>query len=146
MVESDRSETEEGDMDRLQLSSDSVDIILPKKRLRVEDSENEIDLPAKKRQNSGEQSRMVKNDNTENISDKNNINGCNIEEERYILCPENEQMVREMCDSNMDRENKEEQDDSLKQETKSKSPPNETNIVLNDFPEEINVQKETKVR
>lgn len=142
MVESDRSETEERDMDRLQLSSDSTDATPPKKRLRVEDSENETDLPAKKRQSSfSEQSRMVKNDDAEIISNKNNINECNVEEERYALHLENEQTA-EMSESNMDRENKEKQDGRLKQETRNDSPPNKNNVALNDIPGEMNVQKE----
>lgn len=143
MVESDRSETEEGDMNRLQLSSDSIDTVPSRKRLRVEDSENETDLPAKKQQSSfGEQSRMVKNDDAETILDKNNINGCNAEEERYILCPENEQTIREMSESNMDGENKEKQDGKSKREIRNESPPNENNVVPKDIPGEINVRKE----
>lgn len=146
MVESDRSEAEKEDMDRLQLSSDSIeDTVLPKKRLRVEDSENETNLPARKRQISfSEQSRMVKNDNAETMSDKDNINGCNVKEERYILCPENEQTVQEISLSklNVDRENKEKQDGKLNQETTKESSLDENNVTLNNIPGEINVKKE----
>ncbi|XP_011631637.1 HIRA-interacting protein 3-like isoform X2 [Pogonomyrmex barbatus] len=52
-------------MDRLQLSSDSIDTAVSKKRSRIEDSENEGDLPAKKRQSffQSERSKVLKQDN-----------------------------------------------------------------------------------
>lgn len=142
MVDSDRSETEEGDMERPQLSSDSVTAVLPKKRLRVENSEDETDLPAKKWQSSfNERSQMLKTDNTETISNKNNTNRCDVKEKRYILGPENEQNIQEISESDMYRKNKDEQDDSLKQESENKSAP-ENNIALDKSPGEINIKEE----
>ncbi|XP_071572310.1 uncharacterized protein [Temnothorax nylanderi] len=148
MVESDHSETEEGDMDKLQLSSDSIDGILPRKRLRVENSEDDTELPAKKRQSSSfdEQSRMIKDDNAEIISDKNNIDECNVKKERYTLCPENEQTVQAISlnqsESDTDGETKEKRDDKLKRENGNESPLDENNIAPNNSPGEINVKKE----
>lgn len=142
MVDSDRSETEEGDMERPQLSSDSVTAVLPKKRLRVENSEDETDLPAKKWQSSfNERSQMLKTDNTETISNKNNTNRCDVKEKRYILGPENEQNIQEISESDTYRKNKDEQDDSLKQESENKSAL-ENNIALDKSPGEINIKEE----
>lgn len=140
MMESNRSESEEGDgMDELQLSSDSIDTMLPKKRLRVEDSEDEAQLPANKRQSfSSERSKMIKNDNSETASDKNNIDGCDVKEQRYTLCPENEQMVEKvsLLESNVDRENEE------KRENGNKICLNESNVAVNDSSGKMDVEKE----
>ncbi|XP_077282586.1 uncharacterized protein LOC143908701 [Temnothorax americanus] len=148
MVGSDHSETEEGDMDKLQLSSDSTDGVLPRKRLRVENSEDDAELPAKKQQISsfGEQSRMIKDDNAEIISDKNNMDECNVKKEKYTLCPENEQTVQptslNQSESDTDGENKEIRGDKLKRDNGNESPLDENNIALNDSPGDINVKKE----
>ncbi|XP_024885722.1 nucleolar protein dnt1-like isoform X1 [Temnothorax curvispinosus] len=148
MVGSDHSETEEGDMDKLQLSSDSIDGILPRKRLRVENSEDDAELPAKKRQISSfdEQSIMIKDDNAEIISDKNNIDECNVKKEKYTLCPENEQTVQatslNKSESDTDRENKEKRGDNVKRDNGNESPLDENNIALNNSPGERNVKKE----
>lgn len=149
MVESDCSETEEGDMERLQLSSDSVDTIPPKKRLRVENSEDEVDLPATKRQSSvSEQSRMMKNDNAGTNSNKDNTDGFDVEKERYTLCPENKQTVQEIFQSepDMDKENKEKRNRKLKQENGNE---NVLENALNNSSVEISVKDEiiaSKVR
>ncbi|XP_011163085.1 cylicin-1 isoform X2 [Solenopsis invicta] len=129
-------------MDRLQLSSDSVDTVLPKKRLRVEDSEDDTDLPAKKRQSLfNEQLKILQNDDSETL-DKNDTNACNVKEEKTILYPEKEQNVQEifLSDSNMGKKNKDKQD--AKQENGNEILLNENNIVLNKNPGEINIKKE----
>jgi len=140
MIESDRSETEDGDMDRLQLSSDSIDSVLPKKRLRVEDSEDEIDLPVKRQRNSlGERSKMLKNDNIEIVSEKN-TDRYNVKEEGCTLCPENEQSIQKISESDM---NKKKQDDGVKQENENKSILDENNFFApNKNPEETNIKEE----
>jgi len=136
MAESDRSETEDGDMDRLQLSSDSIDSVLPKKRLRVEDSEDEIDLPVKRQRNSlDERSKVLKNDNTEIVSEKN-TDRYNDKKEDCTLCPENEQKIQEISESDM---NKKKQDNGVKQENE-KSIPDENNIAPNKN-EETNIKE-----
>lgn len=140
MVNSDHSETEEGDMDRLQLSSDSIDAISSKKRLRVEDSEDETDLPAKKRQSSfSEWSKMLENDNAK-ISDKNNIDERDVKEERRTfsgLSPKNEENVQEesLSESDVDKKNKDLRDGRLKEENKSKSAQDENSITLTKSPD-----------
>jgi len=140
MVESDRSETEDGDMDRLQLSSDSIDSVLPKKRLRVEDSEDEIDLPVKRQRNSfDERSKMLKNDNTEIVSEKNDTDRYNVKEKDCTLCPENEQNIQEISESDT---NKKKQDSRMKQENKNKSILDENNIAPNKSPGETNIKEE----
>lgn len=146
MIESDRSETDEGNMDRLQPSSDSIDIISPKKkRLRVDDSEDEINLPAKKRQSSfNERSKILKNDNAETISDQNNTDECKVKEERYTLYPKNKQNVQKLSLSelNMDEEYEEKQDGRLKQKNGNKSPLDENNIAMNKHLVKINIKEE----
>lgn len=145
MIESDHSETEEGDMERLQLSSDSIDIDTSskRKRLRADDSEDETNLPAKKRQSSfSERSKILKNDNVETILDQNNTDGCNIKEES-TLCPKNEQNVQKLSlsESNVDEECEKKQDSVLKQENGNKSPLDENNIAMNKNPVETDVKK-----
>lgn len=137
MVKSDHSETEEGDMDKLQLSSDSVDATVPKKRPKVEDSEDETDLPAKKRQSSfGEWSKTFKNDNVK-ISDKNNIDEHDVTEERHTfsgLSPKNEE-------SDINKKDKDIQDGKLMQENRSKeeetSAQDENSVTLSKSPDKI---------
>jgi len=140
MVESDRSETENGDMDRLQLSSDSIDSVLSKKKLRVEDSEDEIDLPVKRQRNSfGERSKMLKNDNTEIVSEKNNTDKYNVKEDDSTLCVENEQNIQEISESDM---NKKKQHSRVKQENENKSILDENNIAPSKSLGETNIKEE----
>lgn len=135
MVESDLSEIEEEEMDRLHVSSDSIDMIPPRKRLRVEASEDETDLPVKKRQGSfDERSRVpVETDDTETVPDKNNVDERMVKEEGAAVCTENEQTVQEIA--NRDRETKEKQDGTQSSLT-------ETNGALNNSSGEVNVQNE----
>jgi len=139
MVESDHSEIEDGDMDRLQLSSDSVDSVFPKKRLRVEDSEDEIDLPVKRQRNSfDKRSKMLKNDNTE-IALEKNTDRYNTKEEDCTLYRENEQNIQGISESDM---NKKKQDNGVKQENENKSILDENNIAPNKNPEEADIKDE----
>lgn len=147
MVEPDRSEIEEEDMDKLQLSSDSIDMIPPRKRLRVEASEDETDLPVKKRQGSfDERSRIntVRTDDAETVLDKTNTDNeySTMKEEGSafdVVCPENEQTAREET-ADQDRETKEKQDGTH-------SPLTETNGGLNTSGGEVkNEHVENEVR
>lgn len=91
------SDHEEGDMDKLELSSDS-DIIMTKKRPREEDSaEDEANnLSTKKQRNSfDEQTEILKKDNTEIISDKNGTNEYNVKGEKHTIHSESEQIIQE---------------------------------------------------
>lgn len=134
MVEPDRSEIEEEDMEKLQLSSDSIDMIPPRKRLRVEASEDETDLPVKKRQGSFDERPRVKTDNAETVLDKTNIDERTVREEGSAVCPENEQTVQE------NQEDKEKQDGT-------QSPLTEMNGGLNTSSGEVkNKRVENEVR
>lgn len=117
MVESDHSEIEE-DMDTLQLSSDSVDAPT-NKRQRVIDSEEEQDLPAKKRRNSsGEKLEVLKKNGTEVIPDKNGTDE-NTKEKRYVAPSENKQSLDEKSLSDPHKGNEVKREDAiLKQEDK----------------------------
>lgn len=141
MVRSDRSESDEGDLDELRLSSESTDAT-PKKRLRAEDSEDETDLPAKKRQNTFNERSKVLDDNAETISDKDNTDGCDVKEKKYTLCPENEQKETSPTESDVDGENKEKQSCELKQENNDETALDGNNVALNKNPEETNIKKE----
>lgn len=141
MVRSDRSESDEGDLDGLHLSSESTDAS-PKKRLRAEDSEDETDLPAKKRQNAFNERSKVLDDNAEAISDKDNTDGCDVKEKKYTLCPENEQKETSPTESDVDGENKEKQSCELKQENNDETALDGNNVALNKNPEEINIKTE----
>lgn len=131
------SDHEEGDMDKLELSSDSTDI-MTKKRSREEDSEDETkNLSTKKQRNSfGEQSGIVKKENIN--SDKNNINEYNIKEEKHTIYSKSEQNVQEkfLPESNM-KEDKEKQDNKLiKEENGNDSPfdkDDSTDEIIHDF-------------
>lgn len=148
MLEPDRSETDDVDMDSLQLSSDSNDSISSKKKsLRVDDSEDETNLPAKKRQSSfSERSKIFKNDNVETISDQNNTDGCKVKEKRYRLCQKNKQNVQKLSLSelNMDEEYEEKQDGKLKKENGNKSSLDENNTAMNKNPAETNKEEIVK--
>lgn len=133
------SDHEEGDMDKLELSSDSTDIIT-KKRLREEDSEDETkNLCTKKQRNSsGEQSEILKIENPKINSDKNNTDEYNIKEEKHTICSKSEQNVHEkfLPESDM-KEDKEKQDNKLiKEENGNDSPfdkDNSMDEIIHDF-------------
>lgn len=141
MVRSDRSESDEGDLDGLRLSSDSTDIT-PKKRLRAEGSEDETDLPAKKRQNTFNERSKVLDDNAEAVSDKDNTDGCDMKEKKYTQRPENEQKETSPTESDVDGETKEKQSCELKQESNDETTLDGNNVALNKNPEETNIKTE----
>ncbi|XP_018363421.1 PREDICTED: HIRA-interacting protein 3-like isoform X1 [Trachymyrmex cornetzi] len=140
MIESDHSEIEGEDMDRLQLSSTSVDDT-PKKRPR--DSEDEIDLSKKRQCLFNERSEILESDNSETVSEENNTERCHMKLERYKLYRENRQSVQEvsLSESDMDGKNKEKQGGNLKQENERET---ENNITLNKNPGEININYNIK--
>lgn len=119
MAESDH---EEGDMEKLELSSDSQMDIITKKRPRVEDSEDEArNSPVKKQRNSSdEQSEILKEDNAETILDKNGTDEHDTKEENQdILESEQNALEKFLSKSNMDE--KEEQDIKIKQKSGDES-------------------------
>ncbi|XP_070171977.1 HIRA-interacting protein 3 [Polyergus mexicanus] len=125
------SEHEEADMDKLELSSDSADIIMTKKRPREEDSaEDEANnLSTKKQRNFfDEQIEISKEGNTETISDKNDTGEYNVKEEKHTIYSESEQNVQEkfLSESNMHKEENKE-----KQEIKLIKQENGNEILLN---------------
>ena len=139
MIESDHSEIEAEDMDRLQLSSTSVDDTSKK---RPRDSEDEIDLSKKRQCLFNEQSEeILESDNSEIISEKNNIERCYVKVEKYKLYQENQQSVQEisLSESDMDGKKKEKQGDNLKQKNERKT---ENNITLNKNSGEISIKEE----
>ncbi|KMQ88266.1 hira-interacting protein 3, partial [Lasius niger] len=115
-------DSEEGDMDKLELSSDSTDIIITKKRPRMEDSEDEANNSSTKKQRNSsndEQSEILKKDNAEAVSGKNGTNEYDVKEEKHTIYSESEQNVHEkfLSEPNMDKEDKEKQDNKpIKQE------------------------------
>ncbi|KAG5316828.1 HIRP3 protein, partial [Acromyrmex insinuator] len=137
MIESDHSEIEAEDMDKLQLSSTSVDNTSKK---RPRDSEDEIDLSKKRQCSFNEQSEILESDNSKTISEKNNSERCYVKVERYKLYQEKQQSVQEvsLSESDMDGKNKEKQGDNSKQENERET---ENNITLNKNSEEINIKE-----
>ncbi|KAG5331145.1 HIRP3 protein, partial [Acromyrmex charruanus] len=138
MIESDHSEIEAEDMDKLQLSSTSIDDTSKK---RPRDSEDEIDLSKKRQCSFNERSEILESDNSKTISEKNNSERCYVKVERYKLYRENQQSVQEvsLSESDMDGKNKEKQGDNLKQENERET---ENNITLNKNSGEINIKEE----
>jgi len=137
MIESDHSEIEAEDMDRLQLSSTSIDDT-SKKRPR----EDEIDLSKKRQCLFNEQSEeILESDNSKTISEKNNIERCYVKVEKYKLYQENQQSVQEVSlfESDMDGKKKEKQGDNLKQKNERET---ENNITLNKNSGEISIKEE----
>ncbi|XP_018052970.1 PREDICTED: HIRA-interacting protein 3-like [Atta colombica] len=139
MIESDHSEIEAEDMDRLQLSSTSVD---DSSKKRPRDSEDEIDLSKKRQCLFNEQSEeILESENSEIISEKNNIERCYVKVEKYKLYQENQQSVQEisLSESDTDGKKKEKQGDNLKQKNERKT---ENNITLNKNSGEISIKEE----
>lgn len=136
MVDSDH---EEGEMDKLEISSDSTDIIITKKRPRMEDSEDEAkNLPTKKKHNfSNEQSEILKEDNTETVSHKNNTDQYDIKKEPQTVYSESEQ--NESNTDKKDEENKEKQDcKPIKQENGNESLLNKDDSIVDENSFKIN--------
>lgn len=144
------SDHEEADMDKLELSSDSTDIIT-KKRLREEDSEDETkNVCTKKQRNfSGEQSEILKVENPKINSDKNNTDEYNIKEEKHTIFSKSQQNVHEkfLSESNM-KEDKEKQDNKLiKEENGNDSPFDKDSMdeIIHDFINET-VEEDRKIK
>ncbi|KAL6420117.1 hypothetical protein ACFW04_014078 [Cataglyphis niger] len=112
------SDHEEGDIDKLELSSDS-DTIMTKKRPREEDSaEDEANNLSKKQRNSfDEQTEILKKNNTKTISsDKNGTDEYNVKGEKHTIHSGSEQNIQKKSPSvsNMHKEeNKEKQNIKL---------------------------------
>ncbi|XP_067210166.1 uncharacterized protein DDB_G0286299 isoform X2 [Linepithema humile] len=138
MVESDRSEADEGSMDTLELSSDSIDSAIKKKRPRMEEnvdkselSLDSMDFPIKKKSKmedcvdeakdlSSKRSEILKENNDEAISDKNSTDEYNTKKEKHIIHSENGQNETSLCKSNEMKEGKKLKK-LVKQENKNKS-------------------------
>ncbi|XP_011874810.1 PREDICTED: HIRA-interacting protein 3-like [Vollenhovia emeryi] len=137
MVDSDCNESEEGVMDRLQLSSDSL-ADKPKERSLTDNSEDETDSPAKKRPDV--QSQVAESDGAE-FSNKNNV-----KEKGYSLCPKNKQAAQEVSHSESDEngKGKEKECGQLGGKNGKESPLCEENAALNNSGEMLDIQKENE--
>ncbi|EFN77379.1 chromatin modification-related protein EAF7 [Harpegnathos saltator] len=104
MVNSDHSEVEEDDMDKLELS-DSIKLTTTKRSRIDSGDEDGQDTPAKKRRCSfSKESGMSETNNTEIASDKNGIDKNIKKEETDTVSPENKPDQDEKSDSNIKNE------------------------------------------
>lgn len=141
-------DSEEGDMDKLELSSDSTDIIITKKRPRMEDSEDEANNSSTKKQRNSsndEQSEILKKDNAEAVSGKNDTNEYDVKEEKHTIYSESEQNVHEkfLSEPNMDKEDKEKQDNKpIKQENGNENLLDKDDSIVDESSFKINIKEE----
>lgn len=138
MVDSDHSEVEEENMDKLELSTDSMKVTT-NKRLHIDSDQEEQVEPAKKRRLfSSKESETLEKKSTEFISDKNGIDKNNVKEEKTTISENGSELnEKSLSDSNIKKTNEEEQE-NIKTKNEKESPvKDENNATADESPAKI---------
>lgn len=169
MIKSDHSE-DDGNMDKLELSSESIDFTIKKKRPRIEENIDELELSdstdsaiKRKKPKMGdyidetkdlsstqqscfsEQAKILK-ESDEVILDKNSIDDNDIKEKKHIIYSENGQNEHGtfLCESNVDMKEEKQLKNSENQENKNKLSPLKNEDSVEKRINEKNIENEVK--